>query len=144
MTLHPQLKKDCFVFGSFKLSLLLLLNDKQYPWFILVPQIEGMKEGDYIKEIHHLSPKNQQQLMIESSILAEMLEATFEAHKINIAALGNMAPQLHIHHIARFTDDPAWPKPVWGALPALPYENEEIETLKQLVQKALPSLNPSA
>ncbi|MDX8388240.1 MAG: HIT domain-containing protein [Ghiorsea sp.] len=138
MILHPQLEKDCFIVGSFKLSLLLLLNDKQYPWFILVPQREG------IKEIHHLTPKDQQQLMMESSMLAEVLEKAFQADKINVAALGNMVPQLHMHHIARFTDDPTWPKPVWGALPAKPYKKFEVETLKQIVLRSLPALTPYA
>jgi len=134
MILHPQLNQDCFVLGRFDLSLLLLLNDSQYPWFILVPQREN------IKEIHHLTELEQQQLMKESSKLSSALESTFKADKINVAALGNMVPQLHIHHIARFTSDPAWPKPVWGALPAIPYTQEQVNAMKQQILSALPEI----
>jgi len=134
MILHPQLQQDCFILGRFKLSLLLLMNDKQFPWFILVPQREA------ISEIHHLSAQDQQQLMRESSMLAQAIENHFNADKINIAALGNMVPQLHVHHIARFTSDPVWPKPVWGMLPAKSYEEQQVTVLKGTMFNALPSL----
>ncbi|MFQ5518607.1 MAG: HIT family protein [Mariprofundus sp.] len=116
MILHPQLKKDCFVIGRFPLCALLLMNDANYPWFILVPQ-----RAD-ITEIHQLSESDQQQLMRESSLLAECIEKEFKADKINIAALGNMVPQLHIHHIVRYKTDPAWPGPIWGKLEAIAYD----------------------
>ncbi len=119
MMLHPQLREDCFLLGQFPLSALLLLNDASYPWFILVPQRKG------ITEIHQLAEQEQQQLMRESSLLAGTLESAFKADKMNIAALGNMVPQLHIHHIVRYRNDPAWPAPVWGHLPARPYTPEE-------------------
>ncbi len=115
MILHPQLEQDCFIVGQFPLSALLLLNDSQYPWFILVPQRED------VSEIHQLSASDQQQLMRESSLLAACIEKEFKADKINIAALGNMVPQLHIHHIVRYKNDPAWPAPVWGKATAVPY-----------------------
>jgi len=115
MILHPQLEQDCFVVGRFPLSVLLLLNDANYPWFILVPQRQD------VSEIHQLSETDQQQLMRESSLLAACIEKEFKADKINIAALGNMVPQLHIHHIVRYKDDPAWPAPVWGKFPAVAY-----------------------
>lgn len=134
MILHPQLQQDCFILGRFKLSLLLLMNDKQFPWFILVPQRET------ISEIHHLSEQDQQQLMRESSMLAQAIESHFNADKINIAALGNMVPQLHVHHIARFTSDPVWPKPVWGILSAKSYEEQQVTILKDTMLSALPSL----
>ena len=134
MILHPQLRKDCFVIGSFELCLLLLINDRQYPWFILVPQREN------ISEIHRLSTDEQQQLTVESSMLATAIEQAFHADKINIAALGNMVPQLHIHHIARFKTDIAWPKPVWGLFPAQAYSNEELEIVTTQIKRFLPSL----
>ena len=134
MILHPQLKKDCFILGRFELCLLLLINDNQYPWFILVPQREN------ISEIHHLSAAEQQQLMIESSLLASTIEAAFHADKINIAALGNMVPQLHIHHIVRFKNDAAWPKPVWGVHPAKAYSDEERNIVIQHIKAKLPTL----
>ena len=121
--LHPQLKKDCFVLGEFSLCSLLLLNDANYPWFILLPNREG------ISEIHRLSEEDQQQLMSESMFFSRCLEQVFQPDKINIAALGNVVPQLHIHHIARFTTDACWPAPVWGATNPIPYQSKQVETI---------------
>lgn len=134
MILHPQLQQDCFILGQFELCLLLLMNDNQYPWFILVPQREN------IREIHHLTADEQIQLMQESSRLASALEQAFAADKINVAALGNVVPQLHIHHIARYTTDAAWPKPVWGLLPAKPYTDDEFQVVSQHIKAHLPML----
>ncbi|NWF37777.1 HIT domain-containing protein [Mariprofundus sp. NF] len=131
MILHPQLEKDCFVIGRLPLCLLLLINDANYPWFILVPQREG------ITEIHQLSDEDQQQLMRESSQLAAVIEKEFNADKINIAALGNMVPQLHIHHIVRYKSDPAWPAPVWGKVEAIPYLDEEVKILSSHLAQSL-------
>jgi len=131
MILHPQLEKDCFVIGRFPLCALLLINDASYPWFILVPQREG------ITEIHQLTEEDQQQLMRESSMLAACIEKEFNADKINIAALGNMVPQLHIHHIVRYKVDPAWPAPVWGKLEAVPYLDEEVKILRSHLVQSL-------
>ncbi|MDQ6991976.1 MAG: HIT domain-containing protein [Mariprofundus sp.] len=124
MILHPQLARDCFVLGQFPLSLLLLINDANYPWFILVPQRQG------VSEIHHLSSEDQQQLMRESSLLASFIETSFDADKINIAALGNMVPQLHVHHIVRYKNDPSWPAPVWGHGPARAYSEQALLAIK--------------
>ena len=118
-SLHPQLEKDCFTIAESELSLLLLMNDRNYPWCILVPKRGG------IKEIFQLAINEQHQLMDESSLLSETLMDSCQAHKINVAALGNMVPQLHIHHIARFENDPSWPKPIWGQLSPLAYEETE-------------------
>jgi diadenosine tetraphosphate (Ap4A) HIT family hydrolase len=125
MILHPQLEQDCSVVGQFPLCVLLLLNDANYPWFILVPQREG------ITEIHQLSEEDQQQLMRESSMLAVCIEKEFKAEKINIAALGNMVPQLHIHHIVRYKSDLAWPAPVWGKFPTSSYATADAEQLSE-------------
>ena len=125
--LHPRLKEDCFEVGRFELCLLLLMNDANYPWFILVPQREG------VTEIHDLSEEDQQQLMRESSYLSLKVAEAFSADKMNVAALGNMVPQLHLHHIVRYRDDIAWPGPVWGAHRAKPYGNvERDEVLSKL------------
>jgi len=134
MILHPKLAQDCFVLGQFDLCLLLLINDSQYPWFILVPQREN------ISEVHRLPPHEQQQLMIESCLLATAIEQAFQADKINIAALGNMVPQLHIHHIARYKSDIAWPNPVWGAHPAIAYHDNERDIVIQHIKAHLPTL----
>ncbi len=134
MILHPQLAKDCFVLGRFELSVLLMMNDNQYPWFILVPQREN------ISEIHHMTEADQQLLLQESSRLSIALEQAFDADKINVAALGNVVPQLHVHHIARFKHDATWPKPVWGARPAQAYTHEEKHTVIQHILSYLPNL----
>ena len=127
--LHPQLEKDCFVLGEFTLCSLLLLNDANYPWFILLPNRDNMRE------IHQLPAEDQQQLMTESMFFSRCLEQVFQPDKLNIAALGNVVPQLHIHHIARFISDACWPAPVWGAVPALPYQPEQIEIIKSQLRK---------
>jgi diadenosine tetraphosphate (Ap4A) HIT family hydrolase len=123
--LHPQIKKDCIPLGEFALCSLLLLNDANYPWFILLPNRTG------ITEIHQLSKVDQQQLMTESMFFSHCLEQVFHADKLNIAALGNIVPQLHIHHIARFTTDACWPAPVWGAVSAIPYNEEQLNIIKK-------------
>ncbi len=124
IALHPQLKKDCFALGEFSLCTLLLLNDANYPWFILLPNREDARE------IHLLTEPDQQQLMAESMYFSRCLQQVFQPDKLNIAALGNVVPQLHIHHIARFRNDACWPAPVWGAVDAIPYQPAQRETIK--------------
>lgn len=119
--LHPQLAQDSVVMGDFPLCRLLLANDAGYPWFILVP-----RRAD-IREIYQLTTADQRQLLRESSHLAEVLQRVYEADKLNIAALGNMVPQLHLHHIVRYRSDPAWPKPVWGLFPSQPYTERALQ-----------------
>ena len=116
--LHPRLKQDCLLIGRFTLCRLLLMRDANYPWFILVPDRED------ISEIFQLSGEDQVQLLRESSRLSAVLVERFRADKLNIAALGNVLPQLHVHHVVRYRDDPAWPAPVWGHAPARPYTPE--------------------
>ncbi len=130
--LHPQLQQDCFELGDFSLSRLLLCNDSNYPWFILVPRCD-----DHIREIYQLSDEDQELLWRESSYLARTLDELFQADKMNIAALGNMVPQLHIHHIVRYTNDRAWPGPVWGKVPASIYETGKMLEIKHQVNTAL-------
>jgi diadenosine tetraphosphate (Ap4A) HIT family hydrolase len=126
--LHPQLEKNCLIIGRFPLCRLLLMLDVNYPWFVLVPDREG------ITEIHQLTEKDQQQLMRESSYLAGVLEQEFQADKINIAALGNLVPQLHVHHVVRYHDDPAWPHPIWGRVEAKTYCEEAIAEIIRRLQ----------
>ena len=113
--LHSQLLEDCVVLGRFPLSHLLLMRDANYPWFILVPDREA------ISEIYQLSAEDQSQLLRESSFLAEFLMKSFNGDKMNIAALGNIVPQCHLHHVVRYHSDAAWPSPIWGKLPAKAY-----------------------
>ncbi len=129
--LHPRLAQDSAVIGEFDLSLLLLSRDANYPWCILVPKCED------IYEIHHLGEEEQLQLIRESCRLSEVMTSVFDADKMNVAALGNVVRQLHIHHIARFTDDPAWPQPIWGKLPAKEYTEEAFSERIKRLQNAL-------
>ena len=129
--LHPQLAKDCITLGGFPLCRLLLMNDANYPWFILVPQREG------IREIHELNEADLYLLMHESVALSRALTAVFKPGKLNIAALGNVVPQLHIHHIVRYENDPAWPAPAWGKLATRPYATGQIAELRAKMLEAL-------
>jgi len=123
--IHPQLAKDCLLLGRFTLSHLLLMRDANYPWCILVPDREG------IAEIYQLSEADQQQLLRESSQLSLAMAAAFSPDKLNVAALGNVVPQLHIHHIARYKTDAAWPAPVWGRVAVKPYAEDELAVVMQ-------------
>lgn len=114
--LHEQLQKDCTVIGELPLCTLLLMNDANYPWFVLVPRRDGKREW------YELAAEEQQQLLRETNSLAEYLQQNTGAKKMNIGALGNMVPQLHVHVIARFEGDAAWPAPVWGKAPAKAYD----------------------
>lgn len=126
--LHPRLAQDTSVIGDFPICRLLLMNDANYPWFILVPRRAEMQE------IFELERQDQQQLLKESSHLSQVLSKIFQADKLNIAALGNMVPQLHIHHIVRYQTDQAWPNPVWGLFPTKPYtERARQETCAGLI-----------
>lgn len=118
--LDPQLQRDTLSIGHFPLCQLLLMNDAHYPWFILVPRREDTSE------LFQLDAADLQALWRETSLLAETLKDTFRADKMNIAALGNMVSQLHMHVIARRRDDAAWPAPVWGRHPAQPYTPEQV------------------
>mgnify|MGYP000299992152 FL=1 len=120
-SLHPTLKKDCIELGRLALCRVLLMNDSQFPWLILVPEQENLKE------IHQLSDDDQQLLMHESCYVAKKLAEHYQADKMNIAALGNMVPQLHIHHVVRYQKDKAWPAPIWGKFDALLYAEQDLE-----------------
>lgn len=122
--LHPQLEKDCILLGKFELCQLLLMNDSQFPWFILVPERKN------VHEIYQLKPDEQIMLMQESSYLAEKLAMIFQADKFNIAAIGNIVSQLHVHHVVRYRNDKAWPAPIWGKFAAVPYTAQQLEELK--------------
>jgi len=131
--LHPALKKDCIELGQLKLCRVLLMNDSQFPWLILVPEREN------ISEIYQLSAADQQLLMHESSYIAEQLAALYHADKMNIAALGNMVPQLHIHHVVRYKIDKAWPAPIWGKFDAQAYTAKDLKNTLDLLKELINS-----
>ena len=129
--LHERLQQDCILIGRFSLCQLLMMNDSQFPWFILVP------ERADIKEIYQLSVADRQLLSEESCFLAENMADLFKADKMNMAAIGNMVPQLHIHHIVRYQTDKAWPAPVWGKFIAEAYTEQQIIELTDKVRAQL-------
>ncbi|MGH8172956.1 MAG: HIT domain-containing protein [Rhodanobacteraceae bacterium] len=106
--LDPNLEADTHPIGELPLSQLLLMDDARFPWLILVPRIAGARE------LIDLDEGDQRSLLAEISAVGRAFEALLRPDKLNIAALGNMVPQLHVHLIARYTTDAAWPKPVWG------------------------------
>lgn len=129
--LHEMLARDCIELYEFPLCKVVLMNDSQYPWFILVPKVNN------VLDLYELEWEQQIQLLNESSLLSEVIMGIFKGAKLNVAALGNVCPQLHIHHIVRFEDDIAWPKPVWGAFPAVAYDAKTLVSIKEKVRTAL-------
>ena len=129
--LHPQLAKDTALIGRIGECLLLLMKDARYPWLILVPEQEGLRE------LHDLSDdqfSSVTQIIKQTSL---RLQTLTEALKINVAALGNMVPQLHIHIIARREDDASWPGPVWGVGTAEPHTEDELTVLVATLKESL-------
>ena len=120
-TLHPQLDRDTASIGDLPLSRVFIINDANYPWLLLVPRRVGAVE------IIDLDEVEQAQLMTETSRVARALKEITKCDKLNIAALGNVVPQLHVHIIGRRANDAAWPRPVWGVVPPLAHDAEEVQ-----------------
>lgn len=129
-SLHDQLRRDTLAVCRMKLCLVQLMNDSQYPWLILVPAVEN------VTEIAQLSEKQRKLLINEIAQTQEVLGRVFQPHKLNVGALGNMVPQLHVHVVARFREDPAWPAPIWGRLPPRPYEEAALRATIARLQNA--------
>ncbi|AEF21496.1 HIT family protein [Pseudomonas fulva] len=130
--LDSRLQQDTFVLGDLPLSRVLLSNDARYPWFILVPRRED------VSEVFQLGADDQQALWAETALLGEVLKDAFKADKINIATLGNVVSQLHIHVIVRYRADDAWPAPVWGRHPAKPYDEAQVAALRDKLRSVMP------
>ncbi|HEX3944988.1 MAG TPA: HIT domain-containing protein [Rhizomicrobium sp.] len=113
--LHPRLEDDTIFVADWPLSRVLLMNDRRFPWLVMVPRREDLRE------LHDLLPEDGATLMQEVARASRTLKMLTSAAKMNIGALGNLVPQLHIHIIARALDDAAWPGPVWGCGAAVPY-----------------------
>lgn len=131
--LDQRLQQDTLVIGDFPLSRLLLSNDSNYPWFILVPRIDG------ISEVFQLGVADQQRLWQETTALAQLRHEGLAADKMNIGALGNVVSQLHVHVIVRKRDDAAWPAPVWGKHPAKPYSDAQVEAIRARLRELVPA-----
>jgi len=117
--LHPRLAADGITLGDFALCTVLLNNDSRFPWCILVPRIEGLRD------FHEVPQARRNDLFAEIERVSVALAEIGKADKLNVAALGNMVPQLHVHVIARRTDDAAWPTPVWSVPGAAPYADPQ-------------------
>lgn len=130
-TLHPQLEKDCVVVGDLKLCRVLLMNNRRFPWLILVPMTDNPLE-----EITDLTAKERTVLMQEIAFVSRKLQTHTDAYKMNVAALGNMVRQLHVHVIARFEGDDAWPNPVWGQ-GGEAYEPKDLKQCVKMVKDLL-------
>lgn len=132
-TLHRQLEADTAFITDLPLSRALLINDSHYPWIVLVPRRANATE------IYKLNHSDQTQLLSESAQICRVMEALFSPDKMNIAAIGNMVPQLHLHHVARFTSDIAWPAPVWGFAPSAAYDAKILESTVKRIREGLES-----
>ena len=130
-SLHSQLKKDTIDIGDLPLCQVLVIKDAHYPWLLLVPRREGAVE------IIDLDEVAQAQLMTEISRVSRALKEVTKCDKLNIAALGNLVPQLHVHVIARRTSDAAWPRPVWGVMPPLAHDAEEVQNFINALRRKI-------
>ena len=123
-SLHPRLLGESVFVCDLQLSRLVLMNNKRFPWLLLVPRLPE------ITEIVDLSDEDQRVLWGEIARISKLLRALFHPDKLNVATIGNLVPQLHVHLIARFRTDEAWPKPTFGFAPPLPYASNELEELR--------------
>ena len=130
-SLHPQLARDTIAIGDLALSRVLVVNDANWPWLLLVPRRPDASEIIDLDEVERA------QLMTEIARVAHALKEVTACDKLNVAALGNVVPQLHVHVIARRAGDAGWPKPIWGAVPARPYPSGEAEALAAKVAARL-------
>jgi diadenosine tetraphosphate (Ap4A) HIT family hydrolase len=119
--MNPRIVADTVFLTDWPLCRVLLMNDITYPWLLLVPRREG------VVEVTDLDAPDRLILMEEIARASTALRQAVSPHRINIAALGNVVAQLHVHVIARETDDAAWPRPVWGVVPPRPYTSEALE-----------------
>jgi diadenosine tetraphosphate (Ap4A) HIT family hydrolase len=129
-SLHSRLKDDTIDIGDLPLCKVLVIKDANYPWLLLVPRREAV-------EIIDLDDVEQAQLTTEVSRVARALKDITQCDKLNIAALGNVVPQLHVHVIARRTSDPAWPRPVWGVMPPLAHDAAEVQNFISALRRKI-------
>jgi len=129
--LHDMLAADTVEVARWDLCLVLLMKDRNYPWLVLVPQRVGLKD------LHDLHEADHGPLMAEIARAARALETVYQPDKINVAALGNVVSQLHVHVIARFHSDAAWPSPIWNVVPTLAYDEADLKRTVETLRNAL-------
>jgi diadenosine tetraphosphate (Ap4A) HIT family hydrolase len=132
--LHPTLARDTVEVARLPLCRVLLMNDRRFPWLILVPE---RGERDSVREIYELAVVDRAELIEEIARASEVLKRLFQPDKLNVGALGNIVPQLHVHIVARTATDPAWPGPVWGSGTPVPYEENGLEAVRGRLAAAL-------
>lgn len=132
-TLHPQLRADTVAVCEFALSQVLAMNDANFPWLILVPRRVGASELFDLGEEQTL-------LANEVSLASRALKDVTDCDKLNVAAIGNVVPQLHVHIVARRKDDALWPKPVWGAAPPRAYDPAVLDRFATAIRGRLRSM----
>ncbi len=135
-TLHQKLAEDTLPVTELELSSVLLMNDARFPWCIVVPRLAGLRD------LHEVPAASKHQLLAEIDGVAEALQTLTRAYKMNVAALGNMVEQLHVHVIARQQTDAAWPGPVWGVGEAVSYDPEAAAALVSKLQAAFEDAAP--
>jgi len=128
-SLHPQLARDTVAIGDLALSRLLVVNDANWPWLLLVPRRSGASEIIDLDEVERA------QLMTEISRVARALKEVTACDKLNVAALGNVVAQLHVHVIARRSGDAGWPKPIWGVAPPLAHDARELDRFVSAIKR---------
>jgi diadenosine tetraphosphate (Ap4A) HIT family hydrolase len=133
--LHPQLEKDSELVTELMLCSVRIINDINYPWLILVPKV------DNISDVIDLSDVQQRMLWQESALVSRALKYLFTPDKLNVAALGNVVPQLHLHHIVRYKDDVSWPKPIWGQVPSKAYSDKQLSKQIELIKTEIKTRN---
>lgn len=129
-SLHPRLAADTFIVDDWDLCRVLLMNDARFPWLILVPRKNGLRDFDEI------TPGDKPTFLAEIDRASGALRTETSAEKLNVAALGNMVPQLHVHIVARFAADAAWPAPVWGVGEAIPYSPFQADAVTAALRDA--------
>lgn len=130
-TLDPRLRRDCLALGTLYGVHLLLMNNHKVPWFVLVPETTET-------EFYELESPLKKSLSQGVDALSRLLKENLDAEKLNIAAIGNIVSQMHIHVVGRFSTDFCWPHPVWGASGGVPYEASEVRQLVATLETCLP------
>jgi diadenosine tetraphosphate (Ap4A) HIT family hydrolase len=130
-SLHPQLAKDTINIGDLPLSRVLVVNDANFPWLMLVPR------RPEVSEIIDLDEVAQAQLMVEIARTGRALKVVTECDKLNVAALGNVVPQLHVHVVARRTGDAAWPRPIWGQVAPVAHDPQERDAFIRALRRRI-------
>lgn len=137
-SLDSRLESDSFPVTDLPLCQVRLMNDARFTWLVLIPRRPG------IREVFELSTEDQTQLWREATALGQAMKAAVQGDKLNLATLGNVVAQLHLHVVVRKTDDAAWPAPVWGHGEARPYDMDSLAAMRDMILAQIQSLSLTA